>query len=109
MLKNITKNRLISREIVFKKDFGKILGLIGKKEPEAIVFKTRFGIHTFFLNFPIDVLILDKKNRVKELKEGLSPSRVMFWNLKYDIVVELPQGLIKKSETKLGDLLEFDL
>ena len=108
MLKNITKNKLISKEIVFKKGFGKILGLIGK-EPEVIVFNTRFGIHTFFLKFPIDVLILDKKNRVKGLREGLKPGRIMFWNFKYDIVVELPKGLIKKSKTKLGDLLEFNL
>jgi len=109
MLKNITKNKLISKEIVFKKGFGKIFGLIGRKEPEVIILNTRFGIHTFFLKFPIDVLILDKKNRVKGLKKGLKPRRIMFWNFRYNIVVELPQGLIKKSETKLGDLLEFDL
>lgn len=109
MLKNITKNTSVSKNLVFKKGLGRIVGLMGKNEPEAIFLKTRFGIHTFFLKFPIDVLILDKKNRVKELKIGLKPSRVMFWNFKYDIVVELPNGSIKKSKTKIQDQLEISL
>lgn len=87
----------------------KIFGLVGQKKPEAIIFFTRFGIHTFFMQFYIDVLILDKSKKVMSLKENLKPNRVFFWNPKYNTVLELPSGSIKKSKTQAGDLLEFSL
>ena len=71
------------------------------------MFKTRFGIHTFFLTKPIDVLVLDKKHVVQSIKEGLQPNKVFFWNPEYFWVLELPQETIKKSNTKVGDGLEI--
>lgn len=109
MLKNKTKDKIVSNEIILKEGLEKTLGLMLKKEPETILFKTRLGIHTFFVKFPIDVLVLDKNMRVRVLKEKLEPNRVMFWNLRFDTVIELPVGFINKSKTELNDLLEFDL
>jgi hypothetical protein len=41
-----------------------VLGLMGNKKPGSVFFNTRFGIHTFGVRFPIDILILDKDNKV---------------------------------------------
>jgi len=71
-----------------------IIGLIGKNKPEPILFKTRFGIYTFFMRFPIDVIILDNKYKVVKLKENLKPNSIFVWNPKYNIVLELPAGTI---------------
>lgn len=79
------------------------------KKPKAIIFNTRFGIHTFFLKFPIDLIILNKDNRVIKIKEEVFPNRIVFWNPKYNLVIELPRGSINKSKTKKGDLIEFNL
>ena len=78
-------------------------GLMGKDKAYPIYFKTRFGIHTFFLKFPIDVVILDKQKRAVKLVEHLSPNKFLFWNLKYNHVIELPEGNIRRNNIKLGD------
>lgn len=105
MILNKTRKTVVSENFEFKDQFRKIQGLIGKKNPETIILKTHFGIHTFLLKFPIDVLILNNNKQVMKLKKHLRPNRVFFWNLKFDTVVELPEGFIDKSKTKLGDTL----
>lgn len=76
----------------------KTLGLLRYKKPESLLLRTRFGIHTFGLTYPIDVLVLNKHHRVIALKERLKPNRVFFWNPKYNAVVELPQGTIAQKK-----------
>jgi uncharacterized protein len=84
----------------------KIVGLL-QFEDENIYFRTRFGIHTFGMKRPIDVLILDKDNKVVKSAGNLKPWRFMFWNPKYDKVVELQSGLIKRKRLNEGDLLKI--
>lgn len=81
----------------------KSLGLIGKKYAYPVAFKTRFGIHTFGLKFPIDVLILNSKNRVVLAKKEMKPNRMFVWPLKYDTVVELPEGEIERLKINTGN------
>lgn len=76
----------------------KHIGLMGAKKPYPVFFKTRFGIHTFFLKFPIDVLILDENNRVVKMAQNLKPNSIFVWNPKYSKVVELPAGAISKNK-----------
>lgn len=82
---------------------GEIRGLIGKKNPEAIIIKTRFGIHTFGVRFPIDVIILNRTHTVVAIKEHLQPNCVYFWDPRFDTVVELPDGTARKRQIKLHD------
>ena len=81
----------------------KAIGLIGKKHAFPVTFKTRFGIHTFGLKFPIDVLILNNKNRVVLLKKNMLPSRIFIWPIQYDTVVELPKGEIERLKINTGN------
>ena len=76
---------------------------IGKKHAHPVTFKTRFGIHTFGLKFPIDVLILNSKNRVVVLKKEMKPNRMFVWPLKYETVVELPGGEIERRKINTGN------
>lgn len=85
------------------------LGLIGKDKPEAIMFYTRFGIHTFGLNFPIDVLILDNGDRVVKIRENLGPNKVFFWPPKYNKVLELPSGFIKNHKIEMESKMKLNL
>lgn len=81
------------------------IGLMGKEKPEAVFFTTRFGIHTFFMRFPIDVVILDKRNKVKSLKKGLAPYRIFLWKFAYNKVLELPSGTINRLRIKKEEQL----
>lgn len=82
-------------------------GLLGAKKAEAIYFKTHFGIHTFFMKFPIDVVILDKSGIVKALKANLKPGNVFLWNPLYSGVLELPSGGIKSNKITKGSKIKI--
>lgn len=97
-MKMITVHRLNS--IV-----SKAFGLIGQADLSPVFFNTRWGIHTFFMKHPIDVLILDDSYHVVQLKEGLKPFSIYFWNPKYCHVVELPNGMITQLKIKRGQQL----
>ncbi len=87
----------------------KTIGLIGREKVTPVIFETRFGIHTFGLKFPIDVLVLDSQKKVVVLKESLYPNRIFLWNPRYKIVLELPAGAIKKYNIKKGTKIQTNL
>ena len=80
----------------------KTFGLIFEKKAFPVLIDTRFGIHTFGLRFPIDVLILNNSNTVVKMKQGLKPNRIFIWNPIYNKVIELPKNEIKKRKIKIG-------
>lgn len=84
----------------------KSLGLLDKKNPRSLLFKTRFGIHTFFLKAPIDILILDAQNTVAVAKT-IKPNRFFLYNPIHSTAIELQQGTISKSKTRAGDILKI--
>lgn len=81
----------------------KIVGLMGKSQPESVYFTTRWGIHTFFMKFPIDVVILDRSNRVALVKQEVRPWRILIWNPVHSRVLELPAGMTKKLKIITGE------
>jgi uncharacterized membrane protein (UPF0127 family) len=85
----------------------KLIGLIFEKTIYPVYFETRFGLHTIFMQKAIDVLILDDKNIVSQLKTYLKPNRLFIWNIKYKRVLELPAGFIEKSGIELGDSINL--
>lgn len=108
ILKNLTTGTILTNDLKQIKSFSDFaLGLLKKSNPRALLFKTHFGIHTFFLKDEIDIIILDKNNRVAKLKTGLKPNRLFFWNPGYFLAIELPKDTIKTSQTKLNDRLSF--
>lgn len=104
---NITKNKTLYKNAKYATNFfDQLLGLANPSNPRGMVLKTRFGIHTFGLKEPIDVLILDKNKNVIVIKT-VKPNKIFFWNPKYNLVVELPNGLINKTGTKMGDKIKM--
>lgn len=61
----------------------------------------------FFVFHPIDVLWLGEDNRVVEALEWFRPFSVYTPCNKAVSVVEMPAGTIKKSKTRIGDVLWF--
>jgi len=65
------------------------------------------SVHTFFMKFPIDLIYLDRRRRVRKVR-----SRVPAWRLSACLfaysVVELPAGTAEQSGTRVGDQLVFD-
>ena len=85
----------------------KTRGLIGADPVYPVYFTTHFGIHTFGLLAPIDVVILDKDLSVVTLKKNLPPDQLFFWNPRYHHVVELPSGTVADRRIEVGSVLKF--
>jgi uncharacterized membrane protein (UPF0127 family) len=108
VVKNVTSGKVLSEDAEIAKNFwDKSFGMILTRNSPGVILKTAFGIHTFFMKSPIDVLILDKNKKIVKIKENLSPGRIMVWNPKFDTVVELKGGTVNKTKTKVSDLLDF--
>jgi len=65
------------------------------------------SVHTFFMKFPIDLVYVDRKRKVRKVR-----SRVPAWRLSACLpahsVVELPAGTAERTGTQVGDELAFD-
>jgi hypothetical protein len=58
------------------------------------------------MKFPIDLVYLDRKKRIKKVRRDVPPWRVSACLSAYS-VVELASGTIDATRTQPGDRLEF--
>jgi uncharacterized protein len=89
----------------------RLVGLLGRPglEPgHGIWFPGCRAIHMFFMRFAIDVIFLDDDLRVTKLYPDLAPWRIARGDRRATSVLELPIGTIRSSQTRVGDVLEFD-
>jgi uncharacterized membrane protein (UPF0127 family)/protein-S-isoprenylcysteine O-methyltransferase Ste14 len=80
-------------------------GLLGRAElptDEGILLRPASSVHTAFMRFPIDVVFLDKENRVTKIAANLRPWRTAVAR-HAETVVELPAGAAERRNLKLGD------
>ncbi len=83
-----------------------LLGREGLEAGEGLWIVPCEAVHTFFMKFPIDVLYLDRKRRVRKTVRGLAPWRLSAC-LPAHSVLELAVGEVERSMTAVGDQLEF--
>jgi uncharacterized membrane protein (UPF0127 family) len=110
---NQTRNSMLADQGELARSFlARGRGLMGRAELPAgyaLIIYPESSIHTFFMRVPIDVLFVDRDNRVVGLREAMPPSRpfagVAPWRGRY--VVEMPAGVIRASGTAIGDQLEL--
>ncbi len=103
---NTSKNIILVEGVsVAKTIFENAEGLLNVLSPHAMLLRTRWGIHTFGMHFPIDVVITDDAYGVRNIKRGLLPNRLFFWNPRFCNVFEFPEDTVQKSGTEIGDTL----
>lgn len=66
------------------------------------------SVHTFFMRFPIDLVYLDARKRVRKVSSAVGPGRISFC-LAAQSVIELPAGTIGDTHTQRGDMLVIEL
>ncbi len=84
-------------------------GLLGREElapGEGLWIVPCESVHTFFMRFAIDLVYLDRKNKIKKVRSAVGPWRLSAC-LTAHSVLELPAGTIKATQTQRGDVLEF--
>jgi len=95
--------------------FSRFRGLMLKKDLKAgLILKIPSGrgkrgsaIHMFFMRIPLDVIFTDEDLKVVDVV-SLDPWTTYTPKSAARFVIELEKGLIKDSETEIGDLLEFN-
>lgn len=90
--------------------FQRLKGLLGKKElpqGQAMILKVCDSIHTFFMQFPIDVIFVDSNNKVIKMIPRMQPFRISGIYFKAYLAIELPAGIIEKTATEAGDFLSI--
>lgn len=65
------------------------------------------GVHTFAMNFAIDVAYLDSRNVVVHLEHTLKPWRIARVSRKAASVLELPAQTLSSTQTEVGDAIEI--
>jgi uncharacterized protein len=65
------------------------------------------GVHTLGMQFPIDVLYLDRARTVIHVENGLRPWRFAPLRLQAASVLELPCQTVTGTGTELGDKIEI--
>jgi uncharacterized membrane protein (UPF0127 family) len=64
------------------------------------------AVHTFWMQFSIDLVYLDSKKRIRKLASEVRPWRLSGC-LSAQSVMELPAGTVRETRTEPGDTLEF--
>ena len=65
------------------------------------------SVHTFFMKFPIDLVYLDKRKKVRKVRHAVPAWRVSACLTAHSIL-ELPAGTAAETGTVAGDELVFD-
>ncbi len=88
----------------------KAAGLMFSKQKDILFIEDKekkIPLHMYFVFYPIDVLYLNKKKRVTEIKEYFQPFTFYNPKNKAQYVLELKAGTVKRTKTEITDLLEF--
>jgi len=62
------------------------------------------SVHTFFMKFPIDLVYVDKKKRVRKVRSAVPAWRLSLCLTAHSIL-ELPAGIVEQTGTRPGDEL----
>jgi len=84
-------------------------GLLGRKglsPGEGLWILPCESVHTIGMQFPIDLVYLDRKLRIRKVRSSVPPWRISAC-LSAHSVIELPSGTVLATQSRPGDTLEF--
>lgn len=109
---NQTKGTILAEKAeIADAPFERLKGLLGRTglgEGEGMVITPCNSIHTFFMRFNIDVVFLDKHDKVVSMAKALPPARLFGALPKGKLVIELPSGTLNKTMTATGDQISME-
>ena len=108
-LRNQTRNSEIAATVLSAESFfARLKGLLGRQSLEnnhTLWIKDCRSIHTWFMQFTIDVIFVDEQLVVRKTFENLKPWRMTLPVWKATSVFEFPAGTLKNRPVAVGDQL----
>ncbi len=109
LLRNETTGSLLATRAAIATSFlERAVGLLSRSslpDGEALIFPRVNAIHTWFMRFPIDVAFL-QRGTVVRVVSGLEAFRMASAG-EADAVVELPSGVLARTDTRVGHRLAW--
>lgn len=84
-----------------------LLGRTGLADGEGLWIVPCESVHTFFMRFPIDLVYLDRRGRIRKVRSNVRPWRLSACLTAHSIL-ELPAGTIRATQTQPGDVVEIE-
>lgn len=109
---NATRNSVLATQLrTARTFFERFRGLIGSPPlayGEGLLIPHCQGVHMLGMKYAIDVIYLDKNQKVVAISEGLQPNSLGPVHFRSQSVIELPVGAAVVSGTKVGDEIYLD-
>ena len=109
-MRNQTRNTVLGRAVdVADTSAKRNTGLLKhtRLEPGEGLWIDTCSVHTFFMKFPIDLIYVDKRRRVRKVSNAVPPWRLSGC-LTAHSVLELPAGTAAETGTRSGDQLSIE-
>jgi uncharacterized protein len=88
------------------------LGLIGRSGPladgDGLILRPCKAIHTWGMQYPIDVAFLDRSGKVVASYAAFGPNTRTPWHSAAHCAVELPVGTLRRAEVAVGDTISWE-
>ncbi|MFC2036599.1 DUF192 domain-containing protein [Chloroflexota bacterium] len=111
-VENVTREQaLVTAGRVADNYWTRMRGLIGHQplaEGEGLLIVPCSSVHSHFMRFPIDVLFVDKDQKIVGIDEDLRPWRFGHFYRQVHFVIELPAGTAAATGTQVGDQLQVE-
>lgn len=105
-VRNVTRNTVLaSAAEVADRGATRRKGLLGRKglvEGGGLWIVPCESVHTIGMQFPIDLVYLDRRMRVKKVRNSVAAWRMSACLMAHS-VLELPSGTIEQTQTRAGD------
>jgi uncharacterized protein len=109
-VENATRNvTLLDAGQMADNSWTRLRGLIGVKalpQGDGLLIKPCHGVHCMFMSIPIDVVYVDRDDRVVAIDAAMKPWRVGKIYGQSAYVIELPAGFVEQTGTQPGDQLK---
>jgi uncharacterized membrane protein (UPF0127 family) len=106
---NLTRSQvLVTHGRVAVNPWTRLKGLIGVRDlpvGDGLLIKPCNGIHCMFMSIPIDVLYMDRDDRIVALDVAMAPWHMGHIHGRSAYVIELPAGTVAATATAVGDQL----
>jgi hypothetical protein len=112
---NNTRQLFLATELaIADTHWSRLRGLLSTSENDfrngsGLWIKPCHGVHTLAMQFPIDVVYLDRAGTVVHVEHNLQPWRFSPVLMQAASVLELPSHTVARTETALGDSVEIKM
>ena len=109
ILNRVTGSLLCENVTVADTFLSRLKGLLGRKElkqGEGLLLPRCSAVHTMFMSIPIDVIFFLETGEVLAIHEHLGPWKLASCGVHAASALELPAGVICRSQTVNGHFLD---